>query len=293
MVAAKSRRSGKASQALRLARGEVLSDRYPTQYLPEVGRQVMADGGVPMSEGDRNAQLNDLVAYADRLDRSARAKEAGEALAQTWPVQLAKSVVSAATAPRDAYVRGMGTEEMVSRAQDMTGLIAGGGFAGTPKGAMGTSGTRIIRPDYSLVRGAVPNEVPSHLYMTERGSVYSNYPDFTSIRYKAARPEHPGEHGLQARSMKTVFMDDAALNRVGGLHQNHEFPGYFMPIPDQKGRAAIYMTEDYGPVRAGTMYPRTEVPYSMIPERGLSPVEIFNPFSPRGIHFGNRIIDME
>jgi hypothetical protein len=36
----------KRGNALRLARGEVLSDRYPTQYLPEVGRQVMADGGV-------------------------------------------------------------------------------------------------------------------------------------------------------------------------------------------------------------------------------------------------------
>jgi hypothetical protein len=93
--------------------------------------------------------------------------------------------------------------------------------------------------------------------------------------------------------MKTVFMDDAALNRVGGLHQNREFPGYLMPMPDQKGRAAIYMNEDYGPVRSGSIYPRTEVSYSMIPERGLSPVEIFNPFSPRGIHFGNRIIDME
>jgi hypothetical protein len=27
--------------------GEVLQDEYPTHYLPEVGRQVMADGGMP------------------------------------------------------------------------------------------------------------------------------------------------------------------------------------------------------------------------------------------------------
>lgn len=43
---------GAVDEALRLARGRVLEDYYPTQYLPEVGRQVMADGGSAMQEYD-------------------------------------------------------------------------------------------------------------------------------------------------------------------------------------------------------------------------------------------------
>lgn len=191
MVAAKSRRSGKASQALRLARGEVLSDRYPTQYLPEVGRQVMADGGVPMSEGDRNAQLNDLVAYADRLDRSARAREAGEALAQTWPVQLARSVVGGAALPRDVYEgRVDPTSEIgIQRAADLAGTVMGGGMgASRPAGSVGMGGRDIRayhgsphdfdRFDLSKIGTGEGNQAYGRgLYFAEREPVAKDYRD--------------------------------------------------------------------------------------------------------------------
>lgn len=36
---------GSVDEAVRLARGRILEDYYPSQYLPGVGRQVIADGG--------------------------------------------------------------------------------------------------------------------------------------------------------------------------------------------------------------------------------------------------------
>ncbi len=124
--------------------GRLLEDEYPTHYLPNVGRQVMADGGMPefpMSEGERNAQLNDAIAYADRLSRAERMGEARTALAQTWPVQMAKSVVGGLALPGDvAAGRVDPTSEIgVQRALDLAGSVMGGGMTvgSAPRGSIG------------------------------------------------------------------------------------------------------------------------------------------------------------
>jgi hypothetical protein len=46
--------------------GRLLEDEYPTQYLPNVGRQVMADGGEPTAQSRRRATLEQLGAFEDR-----------------------------------------------------------------------------------------------------------------------------------------------------------------------------------------------------------------------------------
>jgi hypothetical protein len=57
----------KRGNALRLARGEVLSDRYPTQYLPEVGRQVMAAGGAPAERPTEESTVNKAMDAISRF----------------------------------------------------------------------------------------------------------------------------------------------------------------------------------------------------------------------------------
>lgn len=46
--------------------GRLLEDQYPTHYLPNVGRQVMADGGVPTEQSRRRATLEQLGSFEDR-----------------------------------------------------------------------------------------------------------------------------------------------------------------------------------------------------------------------------------
>jgi len=134
----------RASNAMRAGRaegGRLLEDQYLTHYLPNVGRQVMADGGVPVSEGEKNAQLNDMVAYADRLDRAARMRDVGQALSETWPAQLARSIVGGAALPRDVYEgRVDPTSEIgIQRAMDLSSAVMGGGMTvgSAPRGSIG------------------------------------------------------------------------------------------------------------------------------------------------------------
>jgi hypothetical protein len=224
----KSGYSRKASQAIRLARGEVLSDRYPTQYLPEVGRQVMADGGVPMSEEDRNAQLNDLVAYADRLDRSARAREAGEALAQTWPVQLARSIVGGAALPRDVYEgRVDPTSEIgIQRAADLAGTVMGGGMgASRPAGSVGMGG-RSLPPAENSRLTQIATTGPSYLKAMsnlERAGIEGRAIDYGAgrghgLRYMAADTFEPYPQGWSPTFMRPEDIPDETYRRLVNLN---------------------------------------------------------------------------
>jgi len=142
---------------------------------------------------------------------------------------------------------------------------------------------------YSNVAKASP-ETPTALYQTAKGSTYAHFKDSTSIRNKMPRPEHPGEEGIQGRSGKTIFLDNASVNRIAGVHQNADIPTRFTPIGD--GKAALTFTGKpgtFGPYGPGDVIRGTEVDFSLTPKKGLAPVEIFNPDSPTGVHFGNEI----
>lgn len=52
--------------ARRASGGRLLEDEYPTKYLPNVGRQVMADGGEPTAQSRRRATLEQLGAFEDK-----------------------------------------------------------------------------------------------------------------------------------------------------------------------------------------------------------------------------------
>jgi len=128
-------------------------------------------------------------------------------------------------------------------------------------------------------------------FKTKKGSTYEVKEGNTTVRNKAARKEHPGESGIQPQSVKTIYMPRSEVEKFGGVHQNPDIPTEFIPTgPDT---AALRLTEDWGPLKAGEILPETEVKFTLDPEVGLNPVEILDFKSPRGIHFGNEIIEVE
>jgi hypothetical protein len=128
-------------------------------------------------------------------------------------------------------------------------------------------------------------------FKTAKGSTYEVTDSNTTVRNKAARPEHPGESGVQPQSKKTIYMPREELEKFAGIHQNPDIGTEF--IPTGENTAALRYTEDYGPRKAGDIVPGTEITFTLDPEVGLNPVEILDFRNPRGIHFGNEIIEVE
>jgi hypothetical protein len=155
-----------------------------------------------------------------------------------------------------------------------------------------TDDNNLGSPNYSSVKNASKDE-PSALYQTAKGSTYAHYSDSTSIRDKLPRPEHPGEQGIQPRSRKTIFMNPEDVNRVAGIHQNAGMGTSFVPHPEKQNTVVLQHSEDYGPRKKGEYVRGTEAPFSLTPSLGMHPVEIMNPHSPKGVHFGNAITHIE
>jgi len=113
----------------------LLQDQYPTRYLPHVGRQVMQGGGTPegmfpRTQEEENIRANDLVNYAKQLDTREKMADVGEALGQTWPVRMAKGIMSGVTAPGDAYQGRLDpkSDEAIQRAMELAGATMLGGM---------------------------------------------------------------------------------------------------------------------------------------------------------------------
>lgn len=142
-------------------------------------------------------------------------------------------------------------------------------------------------------------EEPVHTYRTERGSTYAHYKDNTTVRNRSGEKHKDTSTGLQARSGKTVYMDPKDVNRMAGVFQNTEMATKFVPSSYDKetgiGKGSLVLTEDYGPRKAGTVL--HEAPFTMRPNVGANPVEIYRSESPkgdsgRGIHWGNKIVEL-
>lgn len=152
--------------------------------------------------------------------------------------------------------------------------------------------------DYEPILQAVGEE-PEYLYKTSRGSAYGHYSDNSSIRNRSGEAHRDPTVGLQPRSGKTVYMAPEDVNRIAGLFQNAEMATQFMPSTYDKdtktGRAALTISEDYGPRKAGSVI--HEAPFTTVPQKGLIPVEINRSSSPvgdsgRGIHWGTPITEV-
>lgn len=133
-----------------------------------------------------------------------------------------------------------------------------------------------------------PRGVPPHRFITAKGSQYVLLPDGTTVRYKAARPEHPDprERGWMQRSDYTAFITPDDGNRLS--------------IVQATGgrRTALLRNEGAGQLAVGW----AEGPQALIPMRGtvvtpsatpavgLLPLETQRGYTP---HFGNPITVLE
>jgi hypothetical protein len=139
----------------------------------------------------------------------------------------------------------------------------------------------------------------THLFETERGSKYAHHNDTTTTRNRSSANHTDKTEGMQPRSGKTVYMSPVAANNIAGIFQNAEMGTRFVPVMDAEGkptgRAALELTEKYGPKEAGTRL--GTAPYSTTPAVGMVPVEIMRSDSPKGdtgkgIHFGTKITNV-
>lgn len=139
----------------------------------------------------------------------------------------------------------------------------------------------------------------THLFETERGSKYAHHNDTTTTRNRSSANHSDKTEGMQPRSGRTVYMTPTASTNVAGIFQNADMATRFVPILDadgkSTGKAALELTQDYGPKKAGTRL--GTVPYDTKPAVGLTPVEIMRSDSPKGdtgkgIHFGTTITNI-
>jgi hypothetical protein len=139
----------------------------------------------------------------------------------------------------------------------------------------------------------------THLFETERGSTYAHHDDTTTTRNRSSANHTDKTEGMQPRSGRTVYMTPTAATNIAGVFQNPEMGTRFVPVMDAEGkptgRAALELTEKFGPKEAGTRL--GTAPYETKPAVGLTPVEIMNSNSPkgdsgRGIHFGTKITNV-
>lgn len=137
------------------------------------------------------------------------------------------------------------------------------------------------------------------VFRTERGSTYAHHADATTTRNRSGQGHKDKSTGLQPRSGKTVFVSPADVSILGGFFQNPDMATKIVPAFDKDGKptgkAQVVLLEDYGPRKAGSVV--AEVPYTIKPQVGLAPVEIYQSESRigdtgRGIHFGNRITEV-
>lgn len=134
----------------------------------------------------------------------------------------------------------------------------------------------------AMARGAKGDPVS---FKTAKGSKYTVQPDGTTIRDKAARPEHPGQQGIQPKSHATYYVPDKDVNKLS-LMQAQNMPA--RALVHDNGHIGIQALE--GPNK-GKIYRDTVVRVSDKPAVGLTPIETWN--NGQRVHFGNPITEVE
>jgi Large polyvalent protein associated domain 38 len=133
---------------------------------------------------------------------------------------------------------------------------------------------------------AVEPETAGVTFTTSKGSTYTINPDGTTTRVKAARPEHPGEKGLQPTSEKTWYVSPEDANKLSEFQAQGGPDKRIIELPD--GRLGIMYENGK---HAGNVESRTVVTPLSEPAEGLIPVESWK--GGRKIHFGNEITKVE
>lgn len=141
------------------------------------------------------------------------------------------------------------------------------------------------RIDYALQDEGIEQSTKILGFTTSKGSTYTINKDLT-VRNKAARPEHPGEEGIQPESKKTVYVSDEDVENLH-LLQAKGGDRTSLVFDDRSKSAAIRYTS--GPNK-GKLIKGTVTAFSTTPKVGLIPIEYFGDnFT---VHFGNKITSL-
>jgi len=125
--------------------------------------------------------------------------------------------------------------------------------------------------------------VPPHRFTTQRGSSYVLLPDGSTMRYKAARQEHPGEVGWMEKSDRTAFLTPESANALSVVQATG--PRRMTLVQDtDTPRIAVAYQDELRPIRG------TIVDSQPIPAAGMLPLEMRKGYTP---HFGNVITDLD
>lgn len=124
-------------------------------------------------------------------------------------------------------------------------------------------------------------------FKTSKGSTYDVQTDGSTIRNKAARPEHPGEEGVQPKSDKTYYVTKEDLDKLSVLQTEGWKDGERPTLKEDKGHIAVVME---GGKNDGKFLKGTVVKPQEGPAAGLYPVETWD--NGRSHHFGNEITEV-
>jgi hypothetical protein len=117
-------------------------------------------------------------------------------------------------------------------------------------------------------------------FTTAKGSTYKVTPLGSTIRDKAARPEHPGDQGIYPESEMTFYVTSDDADKLGEVQVKGSTKGI-----EVRGNMAAVKYLD-GP-HAGKFERRTLVKIQRTPAVGLTPVELWK--GGNRVHFGNEI----
>lgn len=121
-------------------------------------------------------------------------------------------------------------------------------------------------------------------FRTAKGSEYALFPDGTTVRNKAPRPEHPGDYGVKPRSRATVYVTPGDAQKLGEVQLASGPRRQIVILGDHAGVG--YLS---GP-DAGKIEQRTFVPIRKEPTVGLQPIEVWEGGKS---HFGNTITELD
>jgi hypothetical protein len=133
-----------------------------------------------------------------------------------------------------------------------------------------------------LIERLRQESAPARRFSTERGSLYVALPDGTTVRHKAARPEHGGDYGWKQRSEQTVYLSPQAANNLSLVHATGPRPYRLVQDTDSPRMAVAYVGHDR-PI------PGTVAPFFPDPSVGAMPLEMWGNKN----HFGNKIVKLE
>lgn len=127
-------------------------------------------------------------------------------------------------------------------------------------------------------------ELQQRTFTTAKGSMYTITNRGTTIRTKAARPEHPDDQGEQEESEITFYTTDADANKLGVLYRQMKVSRCIVVGGNQ---ATIKWLS--GPYE-GKLNPHALIKIEREPQIGLVPVELW--MNGRLVHFGNKITEI-